>query len=128
MKKAIVALLVIALAAVGIWYAGRTPPPTVSLHTVARGTVERTVSNTRAGTVEACRRSRLSMPIGGRVETLSVDEGDPVEKGQVLLSLWNADRKAMTAQAEAQLLAAQHNAERTCVEADNSEREAGRLS
>jgi HlyD family secretion protein len=111
-----VALLVIALAAVGIWYAGRTPPPTVSL-------VERTVSNTRAGTVEACRRSRLSMPIGGRVETLSVDEGDPVEKGQVLLSLWNADRKAMTAQAEAQLLAAQHNAERTCVEADNSERE-----
>lgn len=127
MKKAIVALLVIALAAAGIWYAGRTPPPTVSLHTVARGTVERTVSNTRAGTVEACRRSRLSMPIGGRVETLSVDEGDPVEKGQVLLSLWNADRKAMTAQAEAQLLAAQHNAERTCVEADNSEREAGRL-
>lgn len=127
MKKVIIALLVIALAAAGIWYAGRKPPPSVSLHTVARGTVERTVSNTRAGTIEACRRSKLSMPIGGRVDVLNVDEGDRVEAGQVLLSLWNADRKAMTAQAEAQLLAAQHNAERACVEADNAEREARRL-
>jgi HlyD family secretion protein len=33
----------------------------------------------------------------------------------------------MTAQAEAQLLAAQHSAERTCVEAENAEREARRL-
>jgi HlyD family secretion protein len=126
-KKALIALLVVALAAAGIWYAGRKPPPTVSLHTVARGTVEKTVSNTRAGTVEACRRSKLSMPIGGRVDALNVDEGDRVETGQILLSLWNADRKAMTAQAEAQLLAARHSAERTCVEADNAEREARRL-
>lgn len=127
MKKAIIALLVVALAAGAVWYAGRTPPPSVSLHTVERGTVERTVSNTRAGTVEACRRSKLSMPIGGRVDALNVDEGDRVEAGQVLLALWNADRKAMTAQAEAQLLAARHGAERTCVEADNAEREARRL-
>jgi HlyD family secretion protein len=126
-KKALIALLVIALAAAGIWYAGRKPPPTVSLRAVERGTVESTVSNTRAGTVEACRRSRLSMPIGGRVDVLNVDEGDRVEGGQILLSLWNADRKAMTAQAEAQLLAARHSAERTCVEADNAEREARRL-
>ncbi len=127
MKKVIIALLVIALVAAGIWYAGRKPPPAVSLHIVERGTVESTVSNTRAGTVEACRRSKLSMPIGGRVDDLSVDEGDRVETGTVLLSLWNADRKAMVAQAEAQLLAAQHSAERTCVEADNAEREARRL-
>lgn len=111
----------------GIWYAGRTPPPEVSLHSVARGLVEKTVSNTRAGTVEACRRSKLSMPIGGRVDELHVDEGDSVEAGQVLLSLWNKDRKAMTAQAEAQLLAARHGAEKMCVEAANAEREAKRL-
>jgi HlyD family secretion protein len=125
-KKVIAALIVIGLAAGAIWYAGRTSPPEVILHEVARGTVEKTVSNTRAGTVEACRRSKLSMPIGGRVDVLNVDEGDRVETGQVLLSLWNADRKAMTAQAEAKLLAARHNAERTCVEADNAEREARR--
>jgi HlyD family secretion protein len=127
MKKAIALLALVALAAAGIWYAGRTPPPEVALHRVSRGTVENTVSNTRAGTVEACRRSRLSMPIGGRVDELHVDEGDAVEARQVLLSLWNKDRQAMTAQAEAQLMAARHNAEKMCVEADNAEREARRL-
>ncbi len=125
-KKIIAAVVIIGLIAGGIWYAGRTPPPEVSLHRVSRGTVEETVSNTRAGTVEACRRSKLSMPIGGRVDVLNVDEGDQVEEGQVLLSLWNIDRRAMTAQAEAQLLAARHDAERACVEAENAEREAQR--
>lgn len=127
MKKTIAFLVVIALAVAGIWYAGLEPPPEVTLHTVSRGTVEKTVSNTRAGTVEACRRSRLSMPIGGRVDELHVDEGDRVAAGQVLLSLWNKDRRAMTAQAEAQLLAARHGAEKMCVEAANAEREAKRL-
>jgi HlyD family secretion protein len=126
-KKVIVLLLVIGLVVTGIWYSGRKPPIAVSLHTVSRGMVEKTVSNTRAGTVEACRRSKLSMPIGGRVDELHVEEGDSVEPSQVLLSLWNKDRKAMTAQAEAQLLAARHGAEKMCVEAANAEREATRL-
>ena len=67
------------------------------------------------------------MPIGGRVDALHVDEGDQVDAGQVLLSLWNKDRRAMNAQAEAQLLAARHHAEQVCVEADNAAREARRL-
>ena len=127
MKKLIALIIVLGLAVAAIWYAGRQPPPVVVLHTVARGTVEKTVSNTRAGTVDACRRSKLSMPVGGRVDQLLVDEGDTVAAGQVLLSLWNKDRKAMTAQAEAQLLAARHGAEKMCVEAANAEREARRL-
>ncbi|MGI9285896.1 MAG: efflux RND transporter periplasmic adaptor subunit, partial [Pseudomonadales bacterium] len=127
MKKAIALIVVIGLAVAGIWYAGRKPPPEVTLHKVGRGTVDKTVSNTRAGTVKACRRSKLSMPIGGRVDELLVDEGDDVEAQQVLLSLWNKDRKAMTAQAEARLLAARHNAEKMCVEAANAEREAKRM-
>jgi len=126
-KKIIALLLLIALAVAGIWYAGLEPPPVVALHKVSRGMVERTVSNTRAGTVDACRRSKLSMPIGGRVDELHVDEGDKVEAGQVLLSLWNKDRRAMTAQAEAQLLVARHGAQKMCVEAANAEREAKRL-
>ncbi len=73
MKKLIALLIVIAVAVGVIWYMGRQPPPEVLLHTVARGTVEKTVSNTRAGTVEACRRSKLSMPTGGRVDALLVD-------------------------------------------------------
>ncbi|MBK6740435.1 MAG: efflux RND transporter periplasmic adaptor subunit [Haliea sp.] len=104
---------------------GRQPPAQVLLHKIERGTVEKTVSNTRAGTVEACRRSKLSMPSGGRVDSLLVDEGDQVERGQILLSLWNKDRMAMQAQASAMLLS-RHGAEKICVEADNAEREANR--
>ncbi|MAT93807.1 MAG: efflux transporter periplasmic adaptor subunit [Halioglobus sp.] len=127
MKKTLVLLAVAAVVVGAIWLMGQQPPPAVSLHTVSRGTVERTVSNTRAGTVEACRRSRLSMPIGGRVDELRVDEGDRVEQGQVLLSLWNQDRRATTAQAKAQHLAAGNRAEQACVEAGNAERAARRL-
>jgi len=126
-KKVLIIAAVVVVAVAGIWLMGQTPPPEVALHTVARGTVEKTVSNTRAGTVEACRRSKLSMPIGGRVDELRVDEGDAVESGEILLSLWNLDRRAMTAQAEAQLLVAISRYEKTCVEAKNAEREAHRL-
>jgi HlyD family secretion protein len=126
-KKILVLLAIVAVAVAVIWYMGRKPPPEVLLHTVARGTVEKTVSNTRAGTVEACRRSKLSMPTGGRVDALLVTEGDRVENGQVLLSLWNKDRRAMQAQASAQLLVARGNAKKVCVEAQNAEREAQRL-
>ncbi len=127
MKKIFALLAVVVIAVAVIWYMGRQPPPEVLLHTVARGTVEKTVSNTRAGTVDACRRSKLSMPTGGRVDELLVDEGDRVEAGQVLLSLWNKDRRAMQAQASAQLLVARGNAKKICVEAQNAEREAARL-
>lgn len=126
-KKILAVLAVAAVAVAAIWYLGREEPPAVLLYKVARGTVEKTVSNTRAGTVEACRRSKLSMPVGGRVDELLVDEGDRVENGQVLLTLWNKDRRAMQAQASAQLQVAQHNAKKICVEAENAEREAKRL-
>ncbi len=127
MKKIIALLAGLGVVVAGIWLMNQQPPPEVALHSVSRGLVERTVSNTRAGTVEACRRSKLSMPIGGRVDTLAVDEGDRVEAGQVLLSLWNKDRQAMAAQARAQLLAAESRSRQVCVEGANAQREARRL-
>jgi HlyD family secretion protein len=126
-RLSILLVAALAIAALG-WYLGREPPLRVSLHTVSRGTVELTVSNTRAGTVKACRRSALSMPGGGRVEALYVREGAEVAPGQLLLELWNADRKAMLAQAESQLAAASHRREQSCVEADNALRESRRLA
>ncbi len=95
----------------------------VPLAAVATGTVEATVSNTRAGTVKACQRSRLSMSLGGRVQTLHVKEGDRVNAGDVLIELWNADHKANLAQAEASLSAAEHEQKRACLSADQNERE-----
>jgi HlyD family secretion protein len=58
------------------------------------GKVEATLANTRAGTVEACQRTKLSTIIGGRIEYLGVKEGDKVKKGQLLLKLWNDDQQA----------------------------------
>lgn len=100
----------------------------VTVAVVERGSVELTVSNTRAGSVKACRRSGLSMPIGGRVEALYVAEGDRVAAGDLLLELWNDDREAQVAQALAQVSAAEHRREQLCVEADNASRESERMS
>jgi len=128
MKRILILTVAAALLLAVLWQARREEPLAVTLHTVERGTVELTVTNTRAGTVKACRRSALSMPGGGRVEVLHVKEGQEVAAGELLLELWNEDRKAMTAQAESQLAAASHRREQLCVEADNAAREARRLA
>jgi len=121
-------IMLFALVAGIAWKALYTPPPLeLKVVEVERGEVELTVSNTRAGTIKACRRSGLSMPAGGRVDILHVTEGDQVKAGDLLLELWNEDRKAMTAQARSQLKAAQHRRQQRCVEADNAAREAQRL-
>ncbi len=128
MKRILILILAAALLLGAIWYTRREELLPVTLHTVERGVVERTVANTRAGTIKACRRSALSMPGGGRVEVLHVKEGQEVAAGELLLELWNEDRRAMTAQAESQLAAASHRREQLCVEADNAAREARRLA
>ena len=127
MKRILILIVAAALLLGAIWYTRREEPLPVTLHTVERGVVERTVANTRAGTIKACRRSALSMPGGGRVEVLHVKEGQEVAAGELLLELWNEDRKAMAAQAESQLAAASHRREQLCVEADNAAREARRF-
>ena len=86
---AIVAVLGLAFA----WFSRPKPIPVV-LKEVAEGKVEATLANTRAGTVEACQRTKLSTIIGGRIEYLGVKEGDRVRKGQLLLKLWNDDQQA----------------------------------
>lgn len=127
MKTVLWALLAIATVGVAALILRPDPPLPLRLAAVSRGTVELTVSNTRAGTIKACRRSGLSMPGGGRVEALHVREGQQVAAGQLLLELWNLDRKALVAQAEAQFAVASHRREQSCVEAENATREARRL-
>ena len=94
LRRVLPALVVLALAAGAWFWSTRTKPVTVVLKAVDRGNVESTVVNTRAGTVEACQRTRLSTIMGGRIEYLGVKEGDKVKKGQLLLKLWNDDQKA----------------------------------
>ncbi len=124
-RALLVLAIVIALAA-GVWWAGRPKPIPVVLKTVDRGRVESTIANTRAGTVEACRRAKLSTTLGGRIEVLAVKEGDHVKKGQLLIKLWNDDQQAQVLLAQAQVASADKHLVQACTVAANAERDAKR--
>ncbi|ATE58836.1 efflux RND transporter periplasmic adaptor subunit [Thauera sinica] len=114
-----------AIAAAGWWFT-RPRPVQVVVHEVARGTVEATLANTRAGEIEACQRTRMATISGGRIEYLGVKEGDRVEAGQVLMRLWHGDLDARLAVNRAQLATARQRVQEACTVADNAEREAER--
>ena len=124
-RIALIALVILALGAILFWSTRAKPIP-VALKEVASGKVEATLANTRAGTVEACQRTKLSTIIGGRIEYLGVKEGDKVKKGQLLLKLWNDDQQANAVLAQAQVTVAAKRVEEACIAAANAEKEAGR--
>lgn len=126
-RRWLLAGVVVAAASLLVWYWLREPPVPVALHEVQRGEVDRTVANTRAGTVEACQRARIAPATGGQIERLEVREGDRVEKNALLLELWNDDLVASLDLAERENAAGIARAEEACVLADVAEREARRL-
>ena len=123
LRHALITLLVLA-AGVALWaWLGRPKPVPVLTETVGRGTVESSVANTRAGTVEACQRTKLSTIAGGRIEWLAVKEGDKVRKGQLLMRLWNEDLRAEQAYARAQLDTARRRITEACTLAELAQRD-----
>ena len=110
----------------GFWYFTRPAPIRVALTKVQRGVVEASVSNTRAGTVKACRRAKLAPPIGGQIANLLVKKGQRVMANQVLLELWNNDLQAQERVVQEQLSTARTQADQTCMQADLAEKEAAR--
>ena len=125
-RRSLIVFVALALVGGAIWWFTRPQPIPVRLVEVARGTVEATLSNTRAGEIEACQRTRLSTIVGGRIDYLGVKEGDRVQAGQVLLRLWNEDQEARLAVNRAQLETARKRVQEACSQADNAEREAAR--
>ena len=128
LKRALWVLVALALVAGGWWWASRPEPVAVRLHTVDRGTVEATASNTRAGTVTACRRAKLSPSISGQIVRLPFREGAQVAEGAILVELWNDDIRAEQALTREELKAAQAQARASCALAAQAEREAARLT
>ena len=125
--RRVLPVLIVLVLAVGAWFwFTRSKPVAVVLKAVDRGNVESTVVNTRAGTVEACLRTKLSTIMGGRIEYLGVKEGDKVKKGQLLMKLWNDDQKAQQTLAEAQRTMAAQRVKEVCTTAASSRREAER--
>ena len=102
-------------------------PVQVVVHASERGIVEFTVSNTRAGTVKACRRARLAPTIGGQVASLEITEGDRVQGNQLLLELWNDDLQAQLLLTKQERNAAKASAKEVCILSEMAQREAKRL-
>jgi HlyD family secretion protein len=131
MNKSVRNVILIAVAAAGAagaWVlTGRTKPVRVAVVTVERGEVLSTVSNTRAGTVDACRRAGMSPALGGQIAKLPVRKGDSVKSGQVMLELWNADLRAEVEFARRDAVATRGRKEEVCVRADVAAHEAQRL-
>ncbi|ABI59591.1 efflux RND transporter periplasmic adaptor subunit [Nitrosomonas eutropha] len=105
------------------WHLTRSQPLEVELATVSRGAVEATVVNTRAGTIKACRRAKLSPQAGGQIIRMEIREGDRIKKDQVLLELWNTDLQAQHDLAKQQLATAESRRQESCILADNAQRE-----
>jgi HlyD family secretion protein len=120
-------LAVVVIIAVVSWLKRPKPIP-VLIGKVEMGEVQRTVTNTRAGTLKACRRAKLSPSIGGQIANLPVHKGDIVKAGQVLFEIWNDDLRAQLALAKDDYLATKSRAREACVEADVAQRDADRLS
>ncbi len=107
-----VLLILLLLGLIGLGY-GRgylRPSPEVSVTTVSLVYPSQPITLLNAsGYVVAQRKAAVASKGTGRLETLAVEEGSRVQKGQILARLENADLQAQAAQAQANLNAAQAN-------------------
>lgn len=127
-RAAAIAVGVIGIGAAAIAWFGRPKPVEVETVAVTRGKVDQTVTNTRAGTVKACQRAKLAPPMGGQIARLPVKKGDHVERGQVLLELWNDDIRAELQLARKDAAATRALRDQACVSAKVARRESDRLA
>jgi len=98
-------------------------PVDVTVFRVAKGRVEDSVTNSKAGTVATRRRAAISPEIGGRVRELTAREGDRVVQGQVLLRLVDEDYRARVELSGRALEAAQAAEREACLARDQAQRD-----
>ena len=127
-SRVLIVVILLAIVIFMIWRAFQPHAIEVALTSVENGKVESIVTNTRAGTINACRRARLAPTIGGPIAQLLVREGAKVTSNQVLLEMWNEDIKAQLLLAKQQAKAAHATAKEVCVNAKVAHKEAARLT
>lgn len=98
-------------------------PLVVTVVAVERGRVEATLTNSKAGTVKARRRAKLSPGTSGIVIELPVQRGQHVKAGDLLLRLDDEAERAQVALAERAVEVAEANNRKACVRADRALRE-----
>ncbi len=116
-------LLAVGLAVVLRFTVLRPEPIPVRVAPAEIARVEATITNSKAGTVRARRRARLSAEVGGRIVELRYREGDWVVAGDVLVRLADATPKAQLALAEEGLRVSRARAKEACIGRDRASRE-----
>ncbi len=131
MSKGLIRVLVLLAVVAAAWWLRSTwlqpRPVTVQVVTVTPGAVEAIVTNSRAGTVKARQRARLSPEVGGRVVHLPYREGAQVAAGEVVLRLDDALPRARLDLARSDLATAVAQRDGACLENRRAEREAVRI-
>jgi HlyD family secretion protein len=122
-RRSLVLVLVLSVAAALRWTLFAPEPVAVTAEAAARGAVEQTVSNSRAGTVRAQRRAQLSPEAGGQVVAIPFREGQAVARGDVVLRLDDTVQSASLDLARRDLETARAERERTCLAAQRAARE-----
>ncbi|CAG0908467.1 unnamed protein product [Cyprideis torosa] len=126
--KWLILIVIVGLLLLWLLLSSRPDPIEVSLASVESGTVDSTVANTRAGTIKACRRAKMSPSTGGQISALHFAEGQAVKKGDTLLELWNDDLEAQLNLSQSSLAAAQDHAQAACVQAGVAKKTADRMA
>ena len=91
----LVSVVVLGTLAAGLWWWKQSDDasPVYREENVTRGRIEVTVQST--GTVQPRNRLEVKPPLAGRAEEVSVQEGQLVKKGQVLLWMSSSERAAL---------------------------------
>lgn len=106
MKRAIIAVVVIAAIGGGVWKyrssgsRGSGREGHAKVVEAAIGAIEQSIDAT--GSVAPQNRVEIKPPVGGRIEKLLVDEGDKVVTGQIVAWMSSTDRTAILDAARAQ--------------------------
>ena len=120
-NKKIIGAIIAVIALSSFMFAGEEKPIKVLSVKPEIRNVEKTVSNTRAGTIDACRRSKMSPAAAGQISVLHVKEGDSVKEGDILLELWNKETKA-------RVTASERSSDQACIVSAKAERDASRAN
>ncbi len=127
LKWLLLAAALIALITVAKLTIFAAEPLAVRVFEVERGQVEETVTNSRAGTVRARHRAKLSPEIGGQVTALPHREGERVQAGAVVLQLDDRLQRARLTLAKEEVDAAEAERRRACLASERAARELARV-
>lgn len=98
MNRTIAVTIAVAVAAGGAWFfhskgSGKRRDPAARSVEAKRGPIEQSIDAT--GSVAPMNRVEIKPPVGGRIDTLLVDEGARVASGQIVAWMSSTDRAAI---------------------------------